>query len=460
MSECNDIEHWDAEGLKNVIGTMDGIHKSHVKLGDTLDGVQANLESWGGLTAEAWHRYHGKLRVDVDDQGRQAKAVADKLRPLYDEVLGIKSRYRYLKSTIESNGHFGEDGEMRHWKLNNDGTINTGGSTKSADEAFAKQQLEGEMKALLHKADGVDAEIADALKAITTPGGAVANGPHPSQPAPTEQPDHDPRTSDPTIAAGALTPGDQLPLAAKDGSVASPTEATARHDGPKSGSDYLKPNAHPSPLLAGVSADEWRKRLATFKPGDPLPDPRTPTGDKAIDAIGHAASQQNSTYAWGGNKSLTGPSIGEGDNGGGADQFNDPARKGYDCGGLVRYSLSESFVQNSPPNTPHDGFVRSDGANAGAGTDRLDKSSILNAVTDGGGKIPSSSVAGVARPGDVLVFQDMEKPHQAFDGKNTQHTGIYVGNGFMINAPESGSPVRIDSAKDDGRNIDVLRIGP
>lgn len=459
MSECNDIEHWDAEGLKNVIGTMDGIHKSHVKLGDTLDGVQANLESWGGLTAEAWHRYHGKLRVDVDDQGRQAKAVADKLRPLYDEVLGIKSRYRYLKSTIESNGHFGEDGEMRHWKLNNDGTINTGGSTKSADEAFAKQQLEGEMKALLHKADGVDAEIADALKAITTPGGAVANGPHPSQPAPTEQPDH-PQTSDPTIAAGALTPGDQLPLAAKDGSVASPTEATARHDGPKSGSDYLKPNAHPSPLLAGVGADEWRKRLATFKPGDPLPDPRTPTGDKAIDAIGHAASQQNSTYAWGGNKSLTGPSIGEGDNGGGADQFNDPARKGYDCGGLVRYSLSESFVQNSPPNTPHDGFVRSDGANAGAGTDRLDKSSILNAVTDGGGKIPSSSVAGVARPGDVLVFQDMDKPHQAFDGKNTQHTGIYVGNGFMINAPESGSPVRIDSAKDDGRNIDVLRIGP
>lgn len=148
----------------------------------TLDGVQANLESWGGLTAEAWRAYHGKIRVDIDAQGHQAKAVADKLRPLYDEVLGIKSRFRYLKSTIENNGHFGSDGQMVHWKLNNDGTINTGGSTKSADEAFAKQQLEDEMKALLHKADGVDQEIADALKAITTPGGAVADGPHVGQP--------------------------------------------------------------------------------------------------------------------------------------------------------------------------------------------------------------------------------------------------------------------------------------
>lgn len=235
MTTCDGVEHWDDEGLKNVIGTMDGIHKSHVKLGDTLDGVQANLESWGGLTAEAWRAYHGKIRVDIDAQGHQAKAVADKLRPLYDEVLGIKSRFRYLKSTIENNGHFGSDGQMVHWKLNNDGTINTGGSTKSADEAFAKQQLEDEMKALLHKADGVDQEIADALKAITTPGGAVADGPHvgqppvPTSPHPEPKPEDKPKADDATIAAGTLTPADQLPLPSKDGTVPSLTEANARH---------------------------------------------------------------------------------------------------------------------------------------------------------------------------------------------------------------------------------------
>lgn len=184
MANCDDVEHWDAQGLENVIGTMDGIHKSHVKLGETLEGVQANLSSWGGLTAESWHRYHNKLRVDLDDHGHQAKAVADKLRPLYDEVLGIKSRYRYLKATIEGNGHYDKNGDMQHWKLQNDGSIDTGGSTASLQEASAKQQLEDQMKALLHKADGVDAEIADALRAITTPGGAVADGPHVGQPAP------------------------------------------------------------------------------------------------------------------------------------------------------------------------------------------------------------------------------------------------------------------------------------
>ncbi|WJR31920.1 NlpC/P60 family protein [Mycobacteroides immunogenum] len=464
MAKCSDIEHWSDEGLRNVIGTMDNIHKSQMKLGDTLEGVQANLSSWGGLTAEAWHRYHGKVRVDVDEHGHQAKAVADKLRPLYDEVLSIKSQYRYLKSTIVNNGHFDKNGDMQHWKLRDDGTIDTGGSTASPQEASAKQDLEGQMKALLHKADGVDAEIADALKAITTPGGAVADGPHVGQPAPTQQPEPKPEDKhkpDATIAAGALTPADQLPLRAADGSLASPTEATARHDGLPKGGDYLKANPHPSPLLAGLSADEWRKRLATFKPGEPLPDPRTPTGDKAIDAIAHAAGQQGSTYAWGGNQNLDGPSVGHPDDGDGATTFNDPARTGYDCGGLVRYSLSQAFQQDMP-NAPHghDGFVRTDGSNAGAGTDRLDKSILLNPVTDGGARIPSSAVAGVAHPGDVLVFEWPGHGHQAFDGNNTQHTGLYIGNGFMINAHESGEPVQVDSARDDGRRLDVLRIGP
>lgn len=448
MSECNDIEHWDAEGLKNVIGTMDGIHKSHVKLGDTLDGVQANLESWGGLTAEAWHRYHGKLRVDVDDQGRQAKAVADKLRPLYEEVLGIKSRYRYLKSTIESNGHFGEDGEMRHWKLNNDGTINTGGSTKSADEAFAKQQLEGEMKALLHKADGVDAEIADALKAITTPGGAVANGPHPSQPAPTptqEPKPEDKHKPDPTIAAGALTPADQLPLPAKDGTPPSVTEANGRHDGPKQGKDYLAVNDRAAPLLAGLSASEWRKRLANYQPGEPLPDPRTPTGDKAIDTIAHAAGQQNATYAWGGNKDKDGPSLGtllgdpppskEPPLGGGAHRFNDDQRVGYDCGGLVRYSLEQGAQ-----------------IDVDRGTNTIDAGGRLEHVTP---LVPSAGINNAnTQPGNVLVFGGSEPWAAAQD---TTHTGIYIGNGYMLNAPESGEPVRVDAVTGHGKT-DILRI--
>lgn len=448
MAKCDDIEHWDAEGLENVIGTMDNIHKSHLKLGDTLEGVQANLGSWGGQTAEAWHRYHGKTRVDVDDHGHQAKAVADKLRPLYDEVLSIKSQYRYLKATIVGNGHYDKNGDMQHWKLLNDGTIDTGGSTASAQEASAKQDLEGQMKALLHKADGVDAEIADALKAITTPGGAVADGPHVGQSAPTPQLEPKPvdkRKPDPTIAAGALTPADQLPLPAKDGTPPSVTEANGRHDGLKQGKDYLAVNDRAAPLLAGLSAGEWRKRLANYQPGEPLPDPRTPTGDKAIDTIAHAAGQQNSTYAWGGNKDKDGPSVGtllgdpppskEPPLGGGAHRYNDDQRVGYDCGGLVRYSLEQGAQ-----------------IDVDRGTNTIDAGGRLEHVTP---LVPSSGINNVnTQPGNVLVFGGSEPWAAAQD---TIHTGIYIGNGYMLNAPESGEPVRVDAVTGHGKT-DILRI--
>lgn len=169
MADCAGIENWSAEGLQNVIGTMDGIHQEHVKLGDTLNGVEVNLSNWGGQTAEAWRGFHGKLRTDVDEQGRQAKAVADALRPLYDEVLGIKSKYRYLKSTIENNGSYNKSGELVHWKLQNDGSIDTSGAPLGdLQSVAAKQQLEDQMKALLRNADDVDLDIANAFKAITS----------------------------------------------------------------------------------------------------------------------------------------------------------------------------------------------------------------------------------------------------------------------------------------------------
>lgn len=435
MAECDDIEHWDAQGLENVIGTMDGIHKSHVKLGDTLDGVQANLSSWGGLTAESWRAYHGKKRVDIDEHGHQAKAVADKLRPLYDEVLGIKSKYRYLKATIVGNGSYNKSGELVHWKLNNDGSINTSGVPLGDMQSVAtKQELEDQMKTLLRKADVVDGEIADALRAITTPGGAVADGPHVSQPAPEHRPD-------PTIAAAA-TPADQLPLAPKDGQLANPTMGTANNASPDAAKHLnLGPNASIAPLQAGLSADEWRRRLAHYKPGDALPDPRTPTGDRSIDAIAHAAGQQGSSYAWGGNRNLNGPSTGVPD-GGTADRLKDTSRLGYDCGGLVRYSVEQATPGFGP---------NGKGLDVGIGTDAIDGNHNLTRINENG-RIPSTSINnGQAGPGDVLVFGGQIS--------GTQHTGLYLGNGFYINAPGSGMPVQVDDLRNRTPDFaDVLRV--
>ena len=188
----------------------------------------------------------------------------------------------------------------------------------------------------------------------------------------------------------------------------------------------------PSPLLAGLTADEWHERLAHFQPGDPLPDPRTPTGDRAIDSLAFAAGQQNTTYAWGANKSKDGPSQGQGDSGQGANQNHDWDRYGYDCGGLVRYSVQQGA-----------------GFDVGQGTDAIDTNPNFAHAKDLS-LVPSSAVIGKAQPGDVLVF----RPNA---NAGTEHTGIYIGNGYMMNAPDSGNPVRVDPVAGHGVT-DILRM--
>ncbi|MGB0971765.1 MAG: NlpC/P60 family protein [Mycobacterium sp.] len=45
----------------------------------------------------------------------------------------------------------------------------------------------------------------------------------------------------------------------------------------------------------------------------------------------------------------------------------------------------------------------------------------------------------------------------AYQGSGTAHTGIYIGNGFMINAPQSGEPVQVDTIAGYGPT-DMLRL--
>jgi cell wall-associated NlpC family hydrolase/nucleotide-binding universal stress UspA family protein len=233
---------------------------------------------------------------------------------------------------------------------------------------------------------------------------------------------------------GKTTPADQLPLPTPGGHAPSPTEAARDNTSPDV-SRHLADNLNPSPLLSGLSADQWRERLAHFHPGDPLPDPRTPTGDKAIDTLANAAGQQNTTYAWGGNKSNAGPSKGQPDNGDGANKYHDWDRYGYDCGGLVRYSVREGA-----------------GMDVGMGTNAIDTNPNL---THGAGHVPSATLGNsVAGPGDVLVFGGSTP----FTGGDTDHTGIYIGNGYMINAPKSGLPVEVDNLWLRNDSADILKV--
>jgi len=161
--------------------------------------------------------------------------------------------------------------------------------------------------------------------------------------------------------------------------------------------------------------------------------------------IGAAARQQGVSYAWGGNKSTLGPTPGtlDGDPpGGGAHQFGDDGRIGFDCGGLVRFAVAQT-IRKDPFECNGQG---------GPGTDCLDSSTNLTRIK--GALVGAAAIDKYADPGDILVFSYSDQPFS----RQTHHTGIYLGNGAIINAPQSGCPVRADPLSNwQSEHTDVLR---
>ncbi|BCQ06862.1 hypothetical protein JMUB5695_00275 [Mycobacterium heckeshornense] len=388
-------------------------HTLHT-LGDNLQTIQKMvLEHWQGEAGAAFQADMDKARADIETNGQESKQVAAAVGRAEADVRWCRSEAQRIKEVADSN----------LWTITPDWRVQIPDTARIGLDPIAvaaeQQALQTELDQLKVRAHATDHELATAIRASV---GEIPLDDHGQSQAPGQ-----PKPDD-----GATTPADQLPLPTKGGHPPSPTEATRDNNSPDV-SRHLADNPHPSPLLAGLSAQEWRERLAHFHPGDPLPDPRTPTGDKAIDALAYAAGQQNTTYAWGANKSTDGPSRGQGDNGQGANQNHDWDRYGYDCGGLVRYSVAQGA-----------------GFDVGQGTNSIDSNSLF---AHPGGGLPSSAVVGKAHPGDVLVFGGA----RPYAGASTDHTGIYIGNGYMINAPESGEPVRVDPVAGHGP-ADILRM--
>lgn len=118
------------------------------------------------------------------------------------------------------------------------------------------------------------------------------------------------------------------------------------------------------------------------------------------------------TYAWGGGNAK-GPTLGIRDYGV-ADRYGDYKRVGFDCSGLVLYAWAQQGVY-----LPH-----YSGYQFNYGT-RVDKSDL--------------------QPGDLIFY--------AFNTSNPatiHHVAIYMGNGQMVEAPQSGSTVHISPVRWNG----------
>lgn len=360
------------------------------KFGENLGAVQQQLSDWGGDAGDAFHQEMHHQRRNLDDKGNLAPQLASAISRAETDASACRAELQSIDDAAAKYGWNVSDG----WIIDYSGNPN--------DDDHALKPLEDRLAALKVKATNADDELANAMRT------AVGDAP-----LDTPKPRDAPKTD------GKTTPANQLPLPTPGGDKPFPTEATKDNNSPDP-SHHLSDNPNASPLLAGLSAAEWRERLKNYQPGQPLPDPRTPTGDPAIDALANAAGQQNTTYAWGGNKNKNGPSVGQDDNGDGAHQNHDWDRHGYDCGGLVRYAVQQGA-----------------GFDVGMGTGAIDADKNRHFTHSPG--VPNSLVAQQAKPGDVLVFPS-----------GTGHTGIYIGNGFMLNAPDSGNPVRVDTIKGHG----------
>lgn len=141
-----------------------------------------------------------------------------------------------------------------------------------------------------------------------------------------------------------------------------------------------------------------------------------PAASTVKTVIDRALSQQGVPYAWGGGNA-NGPTQGIHD-GGVADAHGDYNKIGFDCSGLMIYAFAAAGVQ-----LPH----------------------YSGYQFEAGRKVPLNQ----KRPGDMLFWSS---------GGRIHHVALYIGNDQMVEAPYSGSHVRVTSVRYGGIVSQATRL--
>jgi cell wall-associated NlpC family hydrolase len=137
------------------------------------------------------------------------------------------------------------------------------------------------------------------------------------------------------------------------------------------------------------------------------PQGTAPITPKAHIAVNAALSQLGVRYSYAGGD-RHGPTLGVCQPG--TDGWNDCRIVGFDCSGLTLYAWGSAGVT-----VPHD-------------TVAMWHDPAFVHITD----------KTQLQPGDMMMFE----------GPPPEHTGIYIGNGQLVDAPHSGSVVKIESVND------------
>lgn len=145
-------------------------------------------------------------------------------------------------------------------------------------------------------------------------------------------------------------------------------------------------------------------------PGPTAPGAPVPANPLAQQVLARALSQIGVPYTWGGGNA-SGPTRGISDGGGPADRAGDSNKVGFDCSGLMVYAFAGIGIT-----VPHQ-------------TQAIWKA-FGPAITD----------RNQIQPGDMIMLSSNGQPG------GIDHVGLYLGDGRVVHAPESGSTVRIVEA--------------
>jgi cell wall-associated NlpC family hydrolase len=159
-----------------------------------------------------------------------------------------------------------------------------------------------------------------------------------------------------------------------------------------------------APQAGGAAPPPPPPKAASSAPSNPAPSgPQAGPGSSsaAETAINAAMRWIGTRYAWGGG-SLTGPSEGFG---------IDDGVVGFDCSGLTRYAYYQAGI------------------------------SIPRQSTAQYAALPKVSRSNLQR-GDLVFYA-----FDTSDPSTIHHVAIYLGNGQMIEAPESGERVRVTAMR-------------
>jgi len=167
---------------------------------------------------------------------------------------------------------------------------------------------------------------------------------------------------------------------------------------------------------AEAAASAPAPRAPSYTPPAPSGDGggSSATGDPQT-VINRALSRLGARYSWGGGN-YNGPTVGVRD-GGIADSYGDYYSVGFDCSGLMMYAFAAAGIY-----LPHfSGYQDTSGT-----------------------QVPLSRM----QPGDMIFYGD----------GGSEHVALYMGNGKMIEAPESGEVVKVSPVRYGGIAPYVTRM--